>query len=162
VISINESARPAGADDIEVIEALLEQVMAEVESQRGGTLWARREARARPARDDLLRSLDDESSLLIVGTIDDVVVGYSAIQAERLRDGALLATLTDLYVLPEARQVGVGEAMLDVCLEWARRTGCLGVDSLALPGDRHTKNFFESFGMVARAIVVHRSLGEDS
>ena len=36
--------------------------------------------------------------------------------------------------------------------------GCFGVDSLALPGDRHTKNFFESFGLVARAIIVHRSL----
>jgi hypothetical protein len=32
------------------------------------------------------------------------------------------------------------------------------VDSLALPGDRHTKNFFEAFGLVARAIVVHKTL----
>ena len=38
----------------------------------------------------------------------------------------------------------------------AAAQGCFGVDSLALPGDRHTKNFFESFGLVARAIVVHR------
>jgi hypothetical protein len=34
------------------------------------------------------------------------------------------------------------------------------MDSLALPGDRATKNFFESFGLKARAIVVHRSLVE--
>jgi hypothetical protein len=27
-----------------------------------------------------------------------------------------------------------------------------------MPGDRNTKNFFESFGLVARAITVHRDL----
>ena len=47
---------------------------------------------------------------------------------------------------------------MDALIEWCRAQGCFGVDSLALPGDRHTKNFFESFGLVARAIVVHRSL----
>ena len=32
------------------------------------------------------------------------------------------------------------------------------MDSLALPGDRATKNFFETHGLVARAITVHRRL----
>ena len=48
---------------------------------------------------------------------------------------------------------------MDEILVWCRSQGCIGVDSLALPGNRETKNFFESFGLVARAIVVHRSLG---
>ena len=30
-----------------------------------------------------------------------------------------------------------------------------------LPGMRDSKNFFETFGLVARAIVVHRSLRPD-
>jgi hypothetical protein len=54
--------------------------------------------------------------------------------------------------------VGVGEAVMDHLVAWCRAQGCFGVDSLALPGDRQTKNFFESFGLVARAIVVHRPL----
>jgi hypothetical protein len=29
---------------------------------------------------------------------------------------------------------------------------------MALPGNRATKNFFETFGRTARAIVVHRTL----
>ena len=45
-------------------------------------------------------------------------------------------------------------------LDWCRAAGCVGVDSLALPGNRHTKNFFETFGFKARALVVHRSLVE--
>ena len=34
----------------------------------------------------------------------------------------------------------------------------LKIDALALPGNRAAKNFFERFGLTARAIVVHRSL----
>jgi hypothetical protein len=48
--------------------------------------------------------------------------------------------------------------LMDQLVEWCRERGCIGVDSLALPGDRATKNFFESFGLVARAIIVHRRL----
>jgi hypothetical protein len=36
--------------------------------------------------------------------------------------------------------------------------GAVAIQSTALPGDRATKNFFESQGMVARAIIVHRWL----
>ena len=54
--------------------------------------------------------------------------------------------------------MGIGEAMMDELVAWCAAAGCTGVDSLALPGDRHTKNFFESFGLVARAIVVHKVL----
>ena len=34
------------------------------------------------------------------------------------------------------------------------------VESVALPGNRAAKNFFERFGLVARAIVVQRGLAE--
>jgi hypothetical protein len=47
---------------------------------------------------------------------------------------------------------------MEAVLAWCDERGCFGVDALALPGNRETKNFFESFGLVARAIVVHRRL----
>ena len=47
---------------------------------------------------------------------------------------------------------------MQALVDWCAARGCFGVDSLALPGDRHSKNFFESFGLVARAIIVHRPL----
>ena len=158
--SIDESARPADRDDIEVVEALVEHAVAEIEPRRGGLVWARREARTRPAADALRLTLNDVDQLLVVGTIDAAVVGYAAVHRELLQDDTVLAVVDDIYVLPAARGVGVGEAMLDLCLEWARRRGCIGLDSMVLPGDRHSKNFFESFGLVARAIIVHRRLDE--
>ncbi|MEZ5207350.1 MAG: hypothetical protein R2690_10330 [Acidimicrobiales bacterium] len=38
--------------------------------------------------------------------------------------------------------------------------GAVTVSTPSLPGDRSTKNFFESFGLVARAIVVHRTFDD--
>ena len=59
---------------------------------------------------------------------------------------------------PRARGVGVGYELMRACVEIARRAGCVGIDARALPGDRETKNFFESFGLVARSLVVHSAL----
>lgn len=162
MISIEESARPADSADLDLLEALLDHAINELAPRRGGTILTRREARSRPARPAFELALGDDDQLVVVGTIDEVVVGYAAVARTSLHDGSWLASLGDLYVLPDARGVGVGEAMLNICLHWARGNGCVGVDSLALPGDRDTKNFFESFGLVARAIVVHRDLAGES
>ena len=45
---------------------------------------------------------------------------------------------------------------MDLLVAWAHERGCVGIDALRLPGNRDTKNFFERFGLTARAIVVHR------
>jgi L-amino acid N-acyltransferase YncA len=66
--------------------------------------------------------------------------------------------IDDLFVEGEAREVGVGEEMTKVVVEWCEERGCRGIDANVLPGDRATKNFFESFGFTARAITVHRRL----
>jgi hypothetical protein len=54
--------------------------------------------------------------------------------------------------------VGVGESVVNELIAWSESRGAVAIDALALPGDRMTKNFFESQKMVARAIVVQRSL----
>jgi GNAT superfamily N-acetyltransferase len=157
-----EAARPATRGDLDRLVDLAEQAADELAAGRGGKLWRRREARPPPVRASLEASVaaseagDDQ--LVVVGTIDEVAVGFAAVHRETLRDGDHLGVIDDLYVEPGARQVGVGEAMMQRLLDWCEARGCIGVDSLALPGERHTKNFFESFGLVARAIVVHRSL----
>ena len=84
--------------------------------------------------------------------------GTPSCAPSRSRDGGVLGVLDDIYVEPEAREVGVGEALMDAVEAWCRGRGCIGIDSLALPGNRETKNFFETLRSVARAIVVHRSL----
>lgn len=155
-----EGARPALADDLPILASLAEEAVAEQVEHRGGAIWSQRETRALPALSTLADALEDPDQLVVAGTIDDVVVGYGVVRLDRLRTGRTLGVVTDLYVEPEARAVGVGEAIIEIVLDWCRRHDCQGVDALALPGNRDTKNFFETFGFTARAIVVHRSLAD--
>ena len=146
---MDEVARPATTDDAAAIDALFAAATAELREQKGGLLWARRAGRERGF-------VAPEDGVVLAGTIDGAVVGYAVLRYEPLPDGGLLGVLDDIYVEADARGVGVGEALLDLAVASAHDRGCIGIDSLALPGMRATKNFFEAAGMVARAIVVHR------
>ncbi|MBK9178224.1 MAG: GNAT family N-acetyltransferase [Acidimicrobiales bacterium] len=155
-----EAARPATPDDLDRLAALAEAGRAELAPTRGGAVWAAREARARPVERSLASAITDPDQLAAVGTIDGTVVGYAVTRLEQLQDGTTLGVIDDLFVEPGAREVGVGEALIDEVIAWCRDRGCRGIDGLALPGNRDTKNFFETFGFTARAIVVHRRLEE--
>ncbi len=152
------SARTAATTDVPVVADLARLAIEERTPLRGGALWRRESARPVPATSSIEADVDDPNAQVLVGTIDAVSVGYAVVHRVELRDGTQLARITDLFTLEGARGVGVGEAMMDAIVEWSRSEGCFGIDSVALPGDRHTKNFFESFGLVARAIIVHRAL----
>jgi GNAT superfamily N-acetyltransferase len=154
---VHESTRVATPDDLDRLVALANVAIDELRPTRGGELWARREARPGPVDRSLAEAVADPSQLVVVGELDGTIVGYGVARLERLRDDTILTVLDDLYVEPGARSVGIGELMMGDVLEWAEAQGSFGIDSIALPGNRATKNFFESFGLVARAIVVHRS-----
>ncbi len=155
-----EGARPATCGDLATLARLAEEAVAEQVDERGGVIWASRETRPLPALASLQESLEDAHQLLLAGTIDEVVVGYAGVRLERLRSGDLLGVVSDLFVEPGARSVGVGEALIEEVLTWCGEHGCCGVDAVALPGNRDTKNFFETFGFTARALIVHRRLVE--
>ena len=155
-----EAARPARPSDIAAITDLARTAVGELGLLRGGPVWQLQDARTEPIEAGIAAdvALPRDRGLTVVGTIDETIVGYGVSHLERLSDGSLLAEVSDLYVDPEARGVGLGEAMMDLLVAHATEAGAIGIDALALPGDRSTKNFFETFGLKARAIVVHRSL----
>ena len=155
-----EGARPAGPDDLEELLLLSTEAQLELAPTRGGDIYYAREARAVADVESFRASLADPRHLVVVGTIDDVTIGYGGLHLEVLRTGELIGMVDDLYVLPDARGVGVGEAMMDLLVAFSQDHDCVGIDAVALPGNRATKNFFETFGLVARAIVVHRSFRE--
>jgi GNAT superfamily N-acetyltransferase len=153
-----ESARPATSADRDRIAELAAAARADIAEQRGGVLHLLREVRA--LDDDI--NLLDLAEYVVVGEYDGVVVGYAALHVERLPDETDLAVLDDIYVEPGAREVGVGDTILRAVLDWCRARHCRGIDAVALPGNRALKNFYERFGLTARAIVVHRALDGDS
>jgi GNAT superfamily N-acetyltransferase len=156
-----EAARPATPADVPRIAELARAVISELAPTRGGDVWRAREARSEPIEAALGALIDDPDGRLLAGTIDGVVIGYAAAHIERLADGRRLGVVDDIFVEEEARGIGLGEAMLDDLVAWCTERGCFGMDAMALPGHRITKNFFEEAGFTARKLVVHHSLTDD-
>jgi GNAT superfamily N-acetyltransferase len=153
-----ESSRPASAEDIPRVVELAELMRAELGAMRGGRLWVERDAWPEPLELAYGALLERDDALLLVGAIDDAVIAFAAVVVEDLRSGARLGVITDLFVEPEAREVGVGEVLADALVDYCRAAGCLGIDAAALPGHRAAKNFFETHGFTARALTMHRRL----
>lgn len=153
-----EGVRPATEDDLPRLAELARAGIAELTPMKGGVVWAAREARAEPVEESLKVSLADDATHLVVGTIDDVPVGYASVRLETLNDGSCLGVVDDIFVEEGAREVGVGEAMMGELIAWCEAHGCFGMDAMALPGHRSTKNFFEESGFTARNLVMHHRL----
>jgi len=146
-------ARPAAVEDLPLLHRLVELSRADRLNERGGVVLERLEPRP-PV--DASRMADDRV-LLALGLYADVAFGFAHVELIDV-DGAPIARLYDVFVEPEARGVGIGEALLEMVFEWARHNRAVGIDSVVLPGNREGKNFFERFGLVARAIHVYRVL----
>ena len=152
-----EAVRAATPEDLPAIVTLAEALRAELTPMRGGRIWAVREARPGPADEAYGALLTDPANCVVVGTLDDVVIGFGVVTVATLADGGKLGVVTELFVDAEGRAVGVGETMLEALVAFCTREGCVGVDAFALPGHRAAKNFFEESGFVARAIVMHHA-----
>lgn len=165
---IDVGARRAEPDDVEALVYMYGRALEAHNQHRGGELDGLLQARANSA--DLKESYRADigstdaspnggrSSGVYVATVDEHVLGYVVSRVGELMSGELLMTVEEIFVEPEARGVGLGSALLNCVVVDADALGCRGIDARALPGDRATKNFFESFGLVARAILVHKSL----
>ena len=155
---IRLSLRPAVADDLEFLAESHRSAQRAVESERGGRLDILLRRHGEPIEDAMSLLLGEPDLAINVGEVDDVAVGYMVCSFETLRSGEQMCRVDDLWVHSDARGVGVGGALMRNAVEAAEAKGCTGIDARALPGDRVTKNFFESFGLVARTIEVHKAL----
>ncbi len=157
-----ERARLAGPADVPRIAELTRAAIAELAPTRGGAVWKAREARPEPLEENLAAALADPCVRVLAGTIDGVIVGYAAVRIEDLRDGSRLGVVDDIFVEEGARGVGLGEAMMNDLVAWCVAQRCFGMDAMALPGHRLTKNFFEECGFTARKLVMYHSLADES
>jgi len=97
----------------------------------------------------------DLDGIVGAGLLDDVVVGVVMAKARATALGRV-AVVEELYVEPGAREVGVGEALLRLVVDWAGAHRCTEIDIDVLPGDRRTKNLLERSGFRARSLTMHR------
>jgi ribosomal protein S18 acetylase RimI-like enzyme len=151
------TARFATHADIETLDRLYVGLQAEMEPL--SHLWPLADGLAEPVSESFADAVTDPDSVVLVGEIDSVPVGFLMARVERRlpqADGRRIGAIRLVYVDHPAREVGVGEAMLtEVLAEFARR-GISTFDAHVLPGHRLVKNFFESGGFKARSIHMSR------
>ena len=141
---MDDVVRPLTADDIAAVEQLQAEARAALEPVRGGAALLAEQ----PAT-----SWGDAIGRAWVGLLDGVVLGYL-----ELRIAGHNATVHQVYVHPEARELGLGDGLLDAAMCHAKIAGCTVLEGTALPGDRETKNLYERAGVVARKIVLSKRL----
>ncbi|MEI7887963.1 MAG: GNAT family N-acetyltransferase [Actinomycetes bacterium] len=152
------SVRCALSSDEEELIRLRELARLHLCEQRGGELEVLSQDVAGESSQDLLAESTQQDRLVLIALIGEVSVGYSFAQSLRLSEQYSLCLIKELFVESGAREIGVGELLMQAVTAWAQERGCSGIDAVAMPGDRDTKNFFETFGLVARSITVHQDL----
>lgn len=154
-----EHVRPAGPEDLARCEELLSAALRDSKLSRGGELLGDLSP-DRPTVEGWVA--EGPSRVLLVGTFAGVTVGIAAgsLAGGILGGGRRLGRVECCYVEPAARQVGVGAALVDELLGWFAENGCTDVDAHALPGDRATKQLYETAGFKARLLTLHRPLGD--
>lgn len=143
------SADPANGDDLAQLALLEREARAALVGQRGGERWLVEH----PAVDDVWVQRCVVSDVY-VAVINDVVVGY--LLADLGSDHVV--RVDQVWVTPEARELGFGDELLAMAIESARARGAVAVEGQALPGDRQTKNLYERAGIVARLITTFKWL----
>ena len=154
------AARHGTPADIESIVAMYPNAAAEQVALRD--MWHIADGISDPTGGSVSEMMDSDDVLVVVGTIDEVVFGFGIARIDELLpqgDGEKLGVIPVIYVVDEARQVGVAEAMLECLMTWLSERGIKRFDAVVSPGHRLAKNFFESAGFKARRITMHRHDG---
>jgi ribosomal protein S18 acetylase RimI-like enzyme len=118
------------------------------------TLKSKNEASAYRGHMDFRPPPVSSETIVVVGGAGESVFGFlSAYDA-----GAGRWFIDVLHVEAPAREVGIGNAMVQCVVQLLKDRGAKSVNAAALPGDRSTKNLFERHGLVAQMITVGKNL----
>lgn len=140
---------PDDADDLGQLQLLEADARSALVGQRGGDRWLAEHPEVAHSWAERCR----ESGVdVLVAHIGEVVVGYLV---GVLGDDHIIR-IDQVWVSPEARENGFGDALLALAIERAKGQDAVAVEGWSLPGDRHTKNLYERAGIVARLITTFR------
>ena len=137
---------------------LRKEAVSELKNKRGGEVLLNMESFSEDSVEKFSYWFNSTDHRVFAGLFGDAIVAYGILEFSNTNDNQRIASIKEIFVLKDARSVGVGESLIDSMINEAIEHDAIGIDSFALPGDRETKNFFETQGMVARLIHVYRTL----
>ena len=153
---IDPDVRRAEYHDAEVLSELEAEMRGALAEVRGGARWLDAHVRIGP---DWSTAISERA--VFVGTIpvdneSDVVVAF--LVADFLADPMPVVRVDRVYVEPDARELGFGDALVATAMQWGREVGAELFEAETLPGDRNLKNLYERAGVTARLITVSKRL----
>jgi ribosomal protein S18 acetylase RimI-like enzyme len=155
VAAEGESARRAVVGDAVDVTTLAADYLVALTGARGGEALA---PRVRPLADvGVVESLVASSPGLIVGLYEGVVAGFAHAIVREDSEEDRRVEVEAMYIDPQFRRVGVGEAMIGEVARFASEVDTSTIDVVTLPGDGATKSFLEATGFRARQLVMRRS-----
>jgi ribosomal protein S18 acetylase RimI-like enzyme len=154
---VNITSRTATTDDVDELIRLFR--LLEVEQAALRPLWPLADGLDEPIIESFHEILEDDESVLLIGAIDAVPVGFLWARPEDLlaqAAGERVGVIRLIFTEAEARGVGVAAEMASLALDRLRGMGLRYLDARVSPGHRLAKNFFEANGFKARLIFMHR------
>jgi len=151
IVPPEPAVRPADAgldSDVQQLRLLEREARAAASEVRGGPRWIEEH----PAVGERWPDRCARSTVL-VAHIEAVLVGYLVLDI----DGDV-ARVDQVWVTPQARELGFGDELLAEAMRRGRTVGARLIEGEALPGDRMTKNLYERAGIVARLIITSKPL----
>ena len=98
-----------------------------------------------PTTDHLFELFQKDKAVYNVAEVDGKVVGGGGIYpTDGLPDG--VCELVKMWLLPEARGLGLGRAMIEKCLQQAKELGFNKVYLESMPELKQALNIYEKFG----------------
>lgn len=152
---LDPTVRRAVTDDAGELRDLERAARASLVDTRGGSRWLDEH----PEVGDAWPAAVDASAVFVgVIPVDDAEVPVGYLVAGLADDPMRIVHVDQVWVDPDARELGFGDEMLAAAIAWGRDRGAELVEGHALPGDRNIKNLYERAHVTARLITVSRRL----
>lgn len=125
-------------DNIQMAQ-IIRDTLTEFKANKPGTVYYDK------TTDELFELFQQPKSIYYVALIDDDIVGGGGIYpSEGLPEGT--CELVKMYLLPEARGIGLGKRIIEECLEFARENGYQQVYIESMPELENALKVYEKFG----------------
>ncbi len=131
--------RPVEERDNEAIATIIRAVLTEFKAAKKGTVYYD------PTTDDLYHLFKREKAAYLIAELNGKVVGGCGVYpTEGLPEG--YCELVKLYLLPEARKLGLGKRLIEQSFTIAQQFG-------------YTKMYLESLPELTQAVSLYENLG---
>jgi GNAT superfamily N-acetyltransferase len=154
-VTFSTSVRRAVSDDAHILADIERMARDGIAGARGSAALLEGRPAVGPRWAD---RIIDPDAIVLLALIDDVPVGFLEASSTV---GEQVALIDQVFVEPGAREIGLGELLVEAVTTLSIERGHRRIDALALPGDRETKNLYERVGMTARLITVSRTLTDE-